>query len=334
MKRYSILPWLLLYSLYGNAQINNDTIQKVLAKTESEINFYSKNPKGLDKITVISISRHLDILKSVYAYQYEKKAYHKSVRRLDSLFQMIKINANTIETDTTMAKEIVSKIELYLKKREGEIIGLKLDNQNLRKQNYYLRMDTIRWAERFKMAKENELRYKMEMKKMQKRIKQYETGTYLGLSLGFNCFINNPPEYYVKPDSSIGILGTPRGISFLISGIVGYKFNDKHSIIFNVPLGDFTKNQENAIGIFNQKLAGGLGYGYHLAAVSIITILNISPYQKIAPEIMAGVKSENETFTSIDSKDFPTTTAYSPSITVGLSYNFYNKTGLLNNLPD
>ncbi|MFM9945865.1 MAG: hypothetical protein ACKVQB_11610, partial [Bacteroidia bacterium] len=185
-----------------------------------------------------------------------------------------------------------------------------------------------------KKVRESEKRLKDNSKILEKRIKLYEHGTYWGLSLGFNYFFNNPPNYYIKPDSTLGSIGSKKGVSFLISAIVGYKFNEKHSFIFNVPLGDFTNNSQNAIGLFNQKLAGGLGYGFHISGVSIIGIINISPYEKIAPELLDGNKIEGEIYSIIDLSKYPTSTSYSPSFTLGMSYNFLGKPILNTPLPE
>lgn len=310
-------------SLY--AQISNDSVQKLLIGTEAQIKYYSKNPKLFTPATLASISLHIDILKSINIYQDKSRPYFKKVKTIDSSFNLLKVETHYLTLDSTEAEKIIFQIERTFKKREAEIIGLKIENQNLRKQNYYLRMDTIRWSERCKKAKENEAKWKYQTKAMEKKLKLYEHGTYWGLSLGFNYFLNNPPNYYIKPDSTIGTIGSPKGISFLVSAIVGYKFNEKNSFIFNVPLGDFTRNSQNAIGLFNQKLAGGLGYGYHISGVAVIGIINISPYEKLAPELLDGKKIEGDVYSKIDLKDYPTSTAYSPSFTLGMSYNFVGK---------
>ena len=318
----------MFHSISISAQISNDSIQKILVGTEAQIKYYSKNPKLFTPLALASITLHMEILKSINIYLDKSRLYFKKVKTLDSCFTLLKIKTNITVLDTLETEKIICQVEHAFKKREGEIIGLKLENQNLRKQNYYLRMDTIRWSDRCKKARDNETRLKNQTKILEKKIKLYEHGTYWGLSLGFNYFLNNPPNYYIKPDSTIGTIGTPKGISFLVSAIVGYKFNEKHSFIFNVPLGDFTRNSENAIGLFNQKLAGGLGYGYHISGVSIIGIINISPYEKLAPELLDGKKIEGDIYSKIDLKDYPTSTAYSPSFTLGMSYYFVGKPAL------
>lgn len=325
MIRLTVFLLIILSAKSISAQINNDSLQKLLIGTEAQIKYYSKNQKYFTSFALASITTHLEILKSINLYHDKDRAYFKKVRVLDSCFTLLKNKANFMVSDTAETEKIICQVEKAFKKREGEIISLKIENQNLRKQNYYLRMDTIRWSDRCRKAKENETRSKNQTKLLEKRLKSYEHGTYWGLSLGFNYFLNNPPNYYIKPDSTIGTIGTPKGLSFLVSAIVGYKFNERHSFIFNVPLGDFTRNSQNAIGLFNQKLAGGLGYGYHISGVAIIAILNISPYEKLAPELLDGKKIEGDVYSKIDLNNYPTSTAYSPSLTLGMSYNFVGK---------
>jgi len=315
------------------AQATTDSLQKILKRTEAKISFYYEQPKSFSTLAAMSIYKDLEILKSVYAYKNENKGYHKKVASLDSTFGRLLV-LNPVKIIPPDTQNLAIQIEKLFKRREAEIIGLKIENQTLRKQNYLLRMDTVRLCQKYRNVKENELRWKTENKNLIQKLKLYEHGTYWGLSLGFNYFFNNPPSYYLKPDSTIGILGSPNGISFLISGIIGYKFHDRHSFIFNLPLGDFTTNSATAIGLFNQKLAGGLGYGYHISGVSIIAIINISPFQKIAPELLEGKKIEGDIYSRIEANDYPTTTAYSPSFTIGMSYNFIRKPLLNTNLPE
>ncbi len=307
------------------AQLSSDSVQKLVAGTEAQIKYYSKNPTQFTPLAMASISFHLELLKSVNRFQDKSREYAKKVRRLDSCFAILKLSTNMSAADSIESNKIIYQIERVIKRRENEIVGLKIENQTLKKQNYYLKIDTLRWSERCRKAKDNECVLKTQNKSLHKKLKLYEHGTYWGISLGFNYFLNNAPNYYIKPDSTIGSIGTPNGLSFLVSAIIGYKFKEKHSFIFNVPLGDFTRNSQNAIGLFNQKLAGGLGYGYHISGVAIIAILNVSPYEKLAPELMNSKKIEGEIYSKLNLSNYPTSTSYSPSFTLGMSYNFSGK---------
>ena len=311
------------HNLYG--QILNDSLQRIITSSQKQIDFYLKNAGLLSSLDLTSIGSRLESLHSAQIFNTNNFNYYKRVKSLNSSFKILKSRSRISPADTFQAFSIYNQMEKMFEKRESEMIELKMENQNLKKQNYYLKMDTIRWRNNFQKSRDNEVRAKNQTKSLERKIRQYEHGTYWGLSLGFNYFFNNQPNYYIKPDSTIGVLGSPSGLSFLVSAIVGYKFNEKHSFIFNVPLGDFTRNSQNAIGLFNQKLAGGLGYGYHIAGVALIAILNISPYEKLAPELLDGKKIEGEIYSRIDLSNYPTSTAYSPSITLGMSYNFKGK---------
>ncbi len=125
---------------------------------------------------------------------------------------------------------------------------------------------------------------------------------FFGIGFGFNYFTSSPPKYYVKNDSTIGEYGNENGLSFILSGFMAYKIKEKHSLIFNVPLGDVTNREEFKIGLFNQKMAGGIGYGRNLGNVSLIFIMNISPYESIEKELLLEEKFDMEKYTKIRSK--------------------------------
>jgi hypothetical protein len=151
---------------------------------------------------------------------------------------------------------------------------------------------------------------------------RFKNGVFFGIGFGFNYFTTSPPKYYVKSDSTLGVYGNLNGLSFILSGFMAYKIREKHSLIFNVPLGDVTDREEFKIGLFNQKMAGGIGYGRNLGNVSLIFIVNISPYASIEEDLLEGEKFEYEKYTKIIPEDYPSSTRYSPSFTIGFSYNF------------
>ncbi|MCB9261357.1 MAG: hypothetical protein H6607_03120 [Flavobacteriales bacterium] len=161
-----------------------------------------------------------------------------------------------------------------------------------------------------------------EKNELENQVNRFKNGIFLGLGFGFNYFFNNPQSYYVKPDSTLGTYGRTNGMSFILSGFMAYKISEKNSLIFNVPLGDVTNRDEFKIGLFNQKMAGGIGFGRNLGNVSLIGIINISPYEQVEYELIKNEKFEYEKFTKITPDDLPSTTRYSPSITFGFSYNF------------
>lgn len=163
---------------------------------------------------------------------------------------------------------------------------------------------------------------KEENKELKTELTRFKHGVFFGLGFGFNYFVNSPPKYYVTSDSSIGEFGSENGLSFILSGFMAYKVNEKHSLIFNIPLSDVTNREEFKIGLFNQKMAGGLGYGRNLGNVSLIFIMNVSPYNVLEKELLKDEKFEYEKYSLINPSDYPSTTKYSPSFTLGFSYNF------------
>lgn len=146
-----------------------------------------------------------------------------------------------------------------------------------------------------------------------------------GISFGFNAFFNAPKQYFVTADSTLKQYGKSRGVSGVVSFLVGYKIKPKHSIFLNIPLSDVSDNAAGNIGLFNQKVAGGMGYGYNIDHISIILMVNIMPYERAIEEILAVKKVEQEAYSKFDTSEYPTITACSPSITLGVSYNFLKK---------
>ena len=190
--------------------------------------------------------------------------------------------------------------------------------------------DTLRQTVLLKSTNVEALEKRMSL--LEKQIEENESSILnnmqLGLSFGFNYFFNGEQHYFIKADSTLGVYGKKHGISGMLSALLGYKINERSSILLNVPLGDLSGNANQAIGVFNKKVAGGLGYGYNVGEVSFILVINIFPYEEVALEIIKNKKFEQEPFTVANTQEIPTTTAYSPSITLGVCYNFL-KTGVL-----
>ena len=196
-----------------------------------------------------------------------------------------------------------------------QVLELKMQQLELNRQIELLQRDTTDLNREIQDLKETN-------NELNSELKGYKNGVFFGIGFGFNYFTSSPPKYYVKNDSTIGEYGNENGLSFILSGFMAYKIKEKHSLIFNVPLGDVTNREEFKIGLFNQKMAGGIGYGRNLGNVSLIFIMNISPYESIESDLLADEKFEMEKYTKIDPQDYPSTTRYSPSFTFGFSYNF------------
>jgi len=201
------------------------------------------------------------------------------------------------------------------KTQDQELLELRVEHVELQRKLDALIRDTADLHLKISSLESQESKLKQELNK-------YKTGIFFGVGFGFNYFTSSPPQYYVKSDSTMGEYGNQSGMSFILSGFMAYKIHEKHSVIFNVPLGDITNREEFKIGLFNQKMAGGIGYGRNMGSVSMIFIVNISPYDIIQHELLEGEKFEMEKYTPINTSDYPSTTVYSPSFTIGFSYNF------------
>ena len=163
---------------------------------------------------------------------------------------------------------------------------------------------------------------KKDKSKLNNELERHQRGVFLGLGFGYNYFINGPRTYYVRPDSTIGRYGRTSGMSFMFSGFVAYKITERHSIIFNMPLGDITNREDYRVGLFNKRIAGGLGYGYNMGNISIVGIVNVSPYEEIEYDLIRDQQVNEEAYTPVNQSGYPTSTFYSPSFTIGFSYNF------------
>jgi len=152
----------------------------------------------------------------------------------------------------------------------------------------------------------------------------------VGLRFGFNAFTNGPKSYFIKEDSTIGEFGTTKGVRGMLSALVGYKLSEKHTIYLNIPLSDLTNGPNQTIGIFNKKVAGGLGYGYNIGKISIIGVVNIYPYEGLAIDVLSNNKFDQDTYTVLNGEDYPTVSKVSPSVTIGICYNFMQAKEMLN----
>jgi len=169
-----------------------------------------------------------------------------------------------------------------------------------------------------------------ENKRLSDKMNIFSSAVRAGLSIGFNYFWNNQRDFIVGLDSTATELGDGKGMSGIISGVVAVRLtpNNKNHIIINIPLGDFTSSADQAVGLFNNRAAVGLGYAIspfentpHLAFTGIF---NISPYQKIDPKLIEDFKFNDPYFTKLDPTRYGATSEVSYSITFGIIYSFLN----------
>ncbi len=142
-----------------------------------------------------------------------------------------------------------------------------------------------------------------------------------GLSFGFNGYVNGPKSFYIRDDSTLGPFGESKGVSGMLSALLGYSIGRKHSIYLNVPLSDFNFGNNATLGVFNRKVAGGIGYGYVVGSISFIAVVNIYPYEEPALDILEDKKYDQEPLTLAQLDDIPTVSRISPIITIGVCYH-------------
>ena len=108
-----------------------------------------------------------------------------------------------------------------------------------------------------------------------------------------------------------------------------YEFEDGALCDVNIPLGDFTSDPTQAVGIFNRRIAVGLGYARRISKDTPNLLLsgsfNISPYEQIDFSEIKDRKFNLQEFTRLDPKNFGSSTNYSYSFTFGIVYTFNNK---------
>lgn len=218
--------------------------------------------------------------------------------------------SQTVELKDTLIEQPIAE-----SKQTQSISDYQIQQMKLQQKIELLQRDTSSLGKEILDLKEENTGLKTELQR-------FKNGVFFGLGFGFNYFVNSPPKYYVTSDSTIGEYGSESGLSFILSGFMAYKVNEKHSLIFNVPLSDVTNREEYKIGLFNQKMAGGLGYGRNLGNVSLIFIMNVSPYNVLERELLEEEKFQYEKYSLVNPSDYPNTTKYSPSFTLGFSYNF------------
>lgn len=206
-----------------------------------------------------------------------------------------------------------------LGKEKSQLID---ENKNLLEKNESLTIRLTTSEERLKSSteKNNELQVKID---------KFSSAVKFGLSIGFNYYFNNQKDYIVQIDSTVKELGSGNGASGIISGVVSIRLTDdnRHNLVVNIPLGDFTSGSDRAVGIFNNRIAVGLGYAYapfqnSAPNLSFKAIFNMSPYQKIDYDLIQSSKVSLPNFSKLKPEDFGATSAVSYSFTLGIVYSF------------
>ena len=166
-------------------------------------------------------------------------------------------------------------------------------------------------------------------------LRTYNSSIKVGLSIGFDYFSRSEPDYIVQADSTVKKFNGGAGASGMISSVVSIRLGEQNKgrIVINIPLTDFT-NQENSVGIFNQRTAVGIGYSYSpflktAPNLALGLIFNISSYKQIDDDtILDDSKKINlPEFTRIDAENFGAVNSTAVSFTFGIIYTFINAGG-------
>ena len=237
-----------------------------------------------------------------------------------------------LKSDTN--KEIVIFLENFLAKKDlsdKKISELEDENENLNSEKIKLietkataKAEIVRLNDSIKVLKKSNLEINEKLNSIYSSVK-------IGLSIGFNRFVNNELDYIVRADSTVRETGNSSGTSGLISAVIAIRLDkeNKHNAIINIPLGDFTSDPTQAVGIFNRRIAVGLGYARRISKDTPNLLLsgsfNISPYEQIDFSEIKDRKFNLQEFTRLDPKNFGSSTNYSYSFTFGIVYTFNNK---------
>lgn len=296
------------------------------AKLDSAINLLKELPEQISGFSFIYIAE-ADIL--TQKHQEQLGQFTKDITELNIKIERLTNENNALKSNTN--KEIISFIEDFLVKKDLSDKTI----ENLKESNDKLQNDKLKLVEENATSKSEVKRLNDSItvlvdqnEEFTRQLNSFYSAVKVGLSIGFNGFVNNQLDYLVRSDSTIRESGSRSGVSGIISAIVAIRLDErnKNNIIVNIPLGDFTSNPSQAIGLFNQRIAVGLGYARSLSKVSpnllFSASLNISPYEQIDYKEINSKKVKLPEYTKLKPENYGATIAYSYSLTIGIVYTF------------
>lgn len=299
--------------------------------------------KQLDKVKADSTANQLKEigleLEQFKAYERSaiatmKKELESDIVDLNSKIQKQESTLNDLENKLKAAKayrtsEIQEVINDIIESNDEKTTRIaELENENAKLSTDYEAILEIK--SELGRNEEKVKNLELENKRLTEKMNVFSSAVRAGLSIGFNYFWNNQRDFIVGIDSTATELGDGKGMSGIISGVVAVRLtqNNKNHLIINIPLGDFTSSADQAVGLFNNRAAVGLGYAIspfentpHLAFTGIF---NISPYQKIDSKLIEDFKFNDPYFSKLDPARYGATQEVSYSITFGIIYSFLN----------
>jgi hypothetical protein len=329
-----------------NGQTTNDHVNSLRTKIEQAKTHIQNNE--IQKLTDLLEQIKLD-LEQFKAY--ESASVDKVKTELSQEITKLKgeatVNSQTISdltkqlqiARTDKTNEILKFVETIIRERDNsqQVLQQSIKDKN----ELQLKVDAL-IKEKENLLTSNALsqdeakRLKDKNIELDNKLETYSSSVKLGLSIGFNYYWNNQVDYIVQANSQVKESGSPEGLSGIISGVVTIRLSSKdkfpqHNAVINIPLGDFTSSSDRAVGIFNNRIAVGLGYSLtpfkNAPNLSFTGIFNVSPYQKIDYDLIKDINFNLPTFTKLKPDDYGATTAVSGSFTIGVVYSFINAGG-------
>lgn len=298
--------------------INTETLD------DNNINLINKLPEKVYKLKFESVeffrkinSKHMSVVDELIS----------DTLRLSEEISNLKLSLSLVDADRRdRIFNIIKEIKGDLTTENNQILELRADNEKLEKSELELKtkVSVYNYEKESLNNKLEEANDKIEQ--YEKKLKKYNTAFKFGISVGFNFYTNNELDYTVKSDSTLRESGNSNGISIVLSAVSAFRLKNGNHIIFNLPLSDFVANPEKSIGLFNKRIAGGLGYGFNLAKdknslASFVVILNVSPYNDLNYNDLKNRKFEDlKEFDRLDPKNYGSSTNYTYSLTFGFSY--------------
>lgn len=263
-----------------------------------------------------------------YNLDNQRKEFEVKLNILNDTIQKRNDKIVDLRNTVTLLKSSVTESTLKavegIMQRADEYKNLEKERDDFKTKIALLQGDTLILRKECKILNEN-------YTKLQDELKTYASSVKFGLSIGFNLYANNQLEYIVQNDGKISEEGSRTGVSGILSGVVSIRTSKKltgGSIVINIPLGDFTSNSNSAIGIFNNRVAVGLGYSLtpfnNVPNLAFSGIFNLSPYQRLNYDRIKDKIFNLPEYTRLKPEDYGAINDICYSFTFGLVYSFAN----------
>ncbi len=260
------------------------------------------------------IKKQLDEIQKMYDELLENKNY----------FEKTLQDYNKQQSDIVAGVLLDKLSELFsrLEKKQTEIEGLKNNIDSLKNVVLKEKRDSIKFLKSNNLSLDKKIKdFDIKLQLANAELKGYkEKQSFFNVGLAFGVNFDNKGEYnyYVKPDSTLYEKNVGKGGNGMVSAIASFEFdinqvldslfNRKKSdaeklaeleknkflpgtfkLLLNIPLTEtLLQDKENAIGLFNKKMALGFGLGIDLLksknrkqSLTLFYIVNVSSVKKV-----------------------------------------------------